>query len=122
MEWAIEECAKTRLPVGASMCIGPEGDMHGVSAAECAIRMARAGAKIGNFISISICISITLVKCVSTQTMSVQVQRYRFNSDIRIFPILSEHKLTSRIPWEPSLTNHFYFTDRIVQANPVSTS
>ena len=61
MEWAIEECAKTRLPVGASMCIGPEGDMHGVSAAECAIRMARAGAKIGN------------VSCVSTQTMSVQL-------------------------------------------------
>ena len=47
MEWAIEECAKTSLPVGASMCIGPEGDMHGVSAAECAIRMARAGADIG---------------------------------------------------------------------------
>lgn len=46
MEWAIEECLKTSLPVGASMCIGPEGDMHGVSAAECAIRMARAGAHI----------------------------------------------------------------------------
>ena len=60
MEWAIEECLKTSLPVGASMCIGPEGDMHGVSAAECAIRMARAGAKIGN------------VNCASTQTMSVQ--------------------------------------------------
>ena len=29
------------------MCIGPEGDMHGVSAAECAVRMARAGADIG---------------------------------------------------------------------------
>ena len=47
MEWAIEECLKTSLPVGASMCIGPEGDMHGVTAAECAIRMARAGAHIG---------------------------------------------------------------------------
>jgi len=46
MEWAIEECLKTSLPVGASMCIGPEGDMHGVTAAECAIRMARAGAHI----------------------------------------------------------------------------
>jgi len=46
MEWAIEECKKTKLPVAASMCIGPEGDMHGVSAAECAIRMARAGADI----------------------------------------------------------------------------
>merc|ERR1711971_1473784 len=40
MEWAIEECLKTSLPVAASMCIGPEGDMHGVSAAECGIRMA----------------------------------------------------------------------------------
>ena len=47
MEWAIEECRKTTLPVAASMCIGPEGDMHGVSAAECAVRMARAGADIG---------------------------------------------------------------------------
>jgi len=46
MEWAIEECKKTTLPVAASMCIGPEGDMHGVSAAECAVRMARAGADI----------------------------------------------------------------------------
>merc|ERR1712227_365862 len=44
MEWAIEECKKTSLPVAASTCIGAEGDMHGVSAAECAIRMARAGA------------------------------------------------------------------------------
>jgi len=46
MEWAIEECKKTKLPVAASMCIGPDGDMHGVSTAECAIRMARAGADI----------------------------------------------------------------------------
>ena len=47
MEWAIEECKKTKLPVAANMCIGPDGDLHGVSAAECAIRMARAGADIG---------------------------------------------------------------------------
>jgi len=46
MEWAIEECLTTSLPVAASMCIGPEGDMHGVSAAECAVRMARAGAHV----------------------------------------------------------------------------
>ena len=44
MEWAIEECRKTSLPVAASMCIGPEGDMHGNTAAECAVRMAKAGA------------------------------------------------------------------------------
>lgn len=46
MEWAIEECGKSGLPVAANMCIGPEGDLHGVSAAECAIRMAKAGAHV----------------------------------------------------------------------------
>merc|ERR1712037_449112 len=45
-EWAIEECLKSGLPVAATMCIGPEGDLHGSSAAECAIRMARAGAHV----------------------------------------------------------------------------
>ena len=44
MEWAIEECLKSDLLVAASMCIGPERDMHNVSAAECAIQMAQAGA------------------------------------------------------------------------------
>ena len=38
MEWAIETCKETDKVVAASMCIGPEGDMHGVSAAECAVR------------------------------------------------------------------------------------
>merc|ERR1712203_1072771 len=45
-EWAIEECLRSELPVAATMCIGPEGDLHGNSAAECAIRMARAGAHV----------------------------------------------------------------------------
>jgi len=44
MEWAVEECRKTSLPVAASMCIGPDGDMHGITAEECAVRMAKAGA------------------------------------------------------------------------------
>jgi len=46
MEWAIQVCKETNKAVAASMCIGPDGDMHGVSAAECAIRMARAGADV----------------------------------------------------------------------------
>jgi len=46
MEWAIESLKESGLPVCASMCIGPEGDLHGVSAGECAIRMARAGADV----------------------------------------------------------------------------
>ena len=46
----VQKCCGTsskmcvNLPqVAATMCIGPEGDLHGNSAAECAIRMARAG-------------------------------------------------------------------------------
>ena len=46
MEWAIEVCLTTGKTVAASMCIGPEGDMHGVSAEECAVRMAKAGAHV----------------------------------------------------------------------------
>jgi len=43
MEWAIDVAVSTCLPVAATMCIGPEGDMHGVSAGDCAVRMAKAG-------------------------------------------------------------------------------
>jgi len=46
MEWAIEVCKSSGLPVVASMCIGPEGDCKGVSAGECAVRMAKAGADV----------------------------------------------------------------------------
>ena len=47
-EWAVEVLAKEGQgkAVAANMCIGPGGDMHGVSAGECAVRMAQAGAKI----------------------------------------------------------------------------
>ena len=47
MVWAIEVCRKSGLPVVASMCIGPEGDLHGNSAGECAVQMAKAGAHVG---------------------------------------------------------------------------
>lgn len=56
MEWAIQACkeivaeeVKKGLPkkaICASMCIGPDGDLHDVSAGECAVRMARAGANV----------------------------------------------------------------------------
>jgi len=46
MEWAIEVCKETKLPVCATMCIGSEGDLHNVSAGKCAIRMAKAGADV----------------------------------------------------------------------------
>lgn len=47
IEWAIEEARKCGLPVAASMCIGKEGDVTGVSPGDCAVRMARAGADVG---------------------------------------------------------------------------
>lgn len=46
IEWAIEVAKETGLPVAGNMCIGPEGDLHGTSCAECAVRMAKAGADI----------------------------------------------------------------------------
>lgn len=45
-EWAVEELKKSGLPVACSLCIGPEGDLHGVSTAECGARLAKAGADI----------------------------------------------------------------------------
>ena len=45
MEWAIELVKKTTdKPCGATMCVGPNGDVDGVSLGECAVRMAKAGA------------------------------------------------------------------------------
>jgi len=46
MEWAIEVCLESGKTVAASMCVGPEGDLHGVSVEECAVRMAKAGAHV----------------------------------------------------------------------------
>uniref|UniRef100_A0A3Q1EE04 Betaine--homocysteine S-methyltransferase 1-like n=1 Tax=Acanthochromis polyacanthus TaxID=80966 RepID=A0A3Q1EE04_9TELE len=44
--WAVEVLKTSGKPVAASMCIGPEGDMHGVPAGECAVRLVKAGAQI----------------------------------------------------------------------------
>lgn len=41
--WAVEVLKGTGKPVAASMCIGPEGDMHGISPGECAVRLVKAG-------------------------------------------------------------------------------
>jgi betaine-homocysteine S-methyltransferase len=46
MEWAIAVCKEAGVPVAATMCIGPDGDLHGQTTGECAIRMAKAGADI----------------------------------------------------------------------------
>lgn len=45
-EWAVEVGLEMGLPVACTMCIGPQGDMHGVSAGDCAVRLVRSGAKL----------------------------------------------------------------------------
>uniref|UniRef100_A0A0N8EUD2 Betaine--homocysteine S-methyltransferase 1 n=2 Tax=Heterocephalus glaber TaxID=10181 RepID=A0A0N8EUD2_HETGA len=44
--WAVEALKVSGKPVAVTMCIGPEGDLHGVSPGECAVRLVRAGASI----------------------------------------------------------------------------
>ncbi|XP_032752779.1 S-methylmethionine--homocysteine S-methyltransferase BHMT2 isoform X3 [Rattus rattus] len=44
--WAVEVLREVGAPVAVTMCIGPEGDMHGVTPGECAVRLSRAGANI----------------------------------------------------------------------------
>lgn len=46
IEWAIEVCKESGKTVASTMCIGPKGDQHGIPAAECAVRMAKAGSNI----------------------------------------------------------------------------
>ena len=43
-EWAIEVCKEFHLPIASTMAIGPGGDWGNVSAADCAVRMSKAGA------------------------------------------------------------------------------
>lgn len=41
--WAVEVLREVGKPVAATMCIGPEGDMHDVTPGECAVKLAQAG-------------------------------------------------------------------------------
>ncbi|XP_057686997.1 betaine--homocysteine S-methyltransferase 1-like isoform X2 [Corythoichthys intestinalis] len=44
--WAVEVLKTSGKPVAATLCMGPEGDMNGVSPGECAVRLVKAGAQI----------------------------------------------------------------------------
>lgn len=41
--WAVEALKTSGKPIAATMCIGPEGDLHGVPPGECAVRLVKAG-------------------------------------------------------------------------------
>lgn len=42
-EWAVHVLKSTGKPVAATLCIGPEGDLNGVSPGECGVRLVKAG-------------------------------------------------------------------------------
>ncbi|XP_076007089.1 betaine--homocysteine S-methyltransferase 1-like [Genypterus blacodes] len=42
--WAVEVLKTSTKPVGATLCISPQGDMNGVPPGECAVRLVKAGA------------------------------------------------------------------------------
>uniref|UniRef100_UPI0037E8817A betaine--homocysteine S-methyltransferase 1-like n=1 Tax=Semicossyphus pulcher TaxID=241346 RepID=UPI0037E8817A len=44
--WAVEVLKTSGKPVGATLCISPQGDMNGVPPGECAVRLVKAGADI----------------------------------------------------------------------------
>ncbi|XP_037632897.1 betaine--homocysteine S-methyltransferase 1-like isoform X2 [Sebastes umbrosus] len=44
--WAVEVLKTGGKPVGATLCISPQGDMNGVPPGECAVRLVKAGADI----------------------------------------------------------------------------
>lgn len=41
--WAVEVLKESGKPVAATLCIGPEGDMHGNSPGDCAAKLVKAG-------------------------------------------------------------------------------
>ncbi|XP_011479765.2 betaine--homocysteine S-methyltransferase 1-like [Oryzias latipes] len=45
-EWAVQILKTSGKPVAATLCIGPEGDLNGVSPGDCAVRLVKAGADI----------------------------------------------------------------------------
>ncbi|KAJ8339298.1 hypothetical protein SKAU_G00360840 [Synaphobranchus kaupii] len=45
-EWAVQVLKTSGKPVAASLCIGLDGDLNGVSPGDCAVRLVKAGAQI----------------------------------------------------------------------------
>lgn len=42
-EWAVQVLKTSGLPVAASLCIGPDGDLNKVSPGDCAVKLIKAG-------------------------------------------------------------------------------
>ncbi|MGH0170736.1 UNVERIFIED_CONTAM: hypothetical protein FKN15_060937 [Acipenser sinensis] len=42
-EWAVQVLKGSGKPVAATLCIGPTGDLNGVSPGDCAVKLVKAG-------------------------------------------------------------------------------
>lgn len=54
-EWAVQVLKTSGKPVAASLCIGPDGDLNGVSPGDCAVRLVNAGTTTSQF---TVCLNI----------------------------------------------------------------
>uniref|UniRef100_A0A8C4RW58 Betaine-homocysteine methyltransferase n=1 Tax=Erpetoichthys calabaricus TaxID=27687 RepID=A0A8C4RW58_ERPCA len=45
-QWAVQVLKESGKPVAATLCIGPTGDLNGVSPGDCAVKLGKAGADI----------------------------------------------------------------------------
>lgn len=50
-EWAVQVLKASGKPVAVTLCIGPEGDLNGVSPGDCAVKLVKAGTTISRMLS-----------------------------------------------------------------------
>lgn len=50
-EWAVQVLKASGKPVAATLCIGPEGDLNGISPGDCAVKLVKAGTTISRTLS-----------------------------------------------------------------------
>ncbi|XP_071380784.1 betaine--homocysteine S-methyltransferase 1-like isoform X3 [Centroberyx affinis] len=82
-EWAVQVLKTTNKPVAATLCIGPEGDLNGVSPGDCAVRLVKAGAQI-----VGVNSHFDPMTCVKTVKMMKEgVEKARLKAHFMIQPL-----------------------------------
>ncbi|XP_071760753.2 betaine--homocysteine S-methyltransferase 1-like [Centroberyx gerrardi] len=82
-EWAVQVLKTTNKPVAATLCIGPEGDLNGVSPGDCAVRLVKAGAQI-----VGVNCHFDPMTCVKTVKMMKEgVEKARLKAHFMIQPL-----------------------------------
>lgn len=83
-EWAVQVLKATGKPVAVSLCIGPLGDMHGVTPGECAIRLVKAGTF---FFFKSLSCLLLLFRTIYVNKVSIKLSRTNSYSTCDLFLI-----------------------------------